>query len=175
MSSQRSNERKPNRLLSHFKFTEARQLLRANTQRAAKWLKKPSFPRFKSKSGSADSSPRSSSSHSSPYSHSSSTDNASLSGSVQSFSPTLVHVQVPETTSPTYNTRRLVRTSPVIIPVMPVVRLQYSCSLTVLEADHHCFIFSSGSSPISPYHHHHRSTSVMGSMALYTSATLVLS
>ena len=151
MSSQQSNERKPNQPLSNITL-HARQLLRVNTQRAANWFRKPSFPRFKLKF----SSPRS---RSSPYSHSSSTDNASpASPSIQTSSSTTLHSirsirprsRAPQTTS-TYNTR-LVRTSPVIVPIMPTVRLFL---FTLLEADHYVsfhFIFSSGSSPYIIYH-----------------------
>jgi len=118
MSSQQSNERKRNRPLSRITL-RACQLLRVNAQRAANWFRKPSIPRFKLKSGFiSTSSPRS---RSSPYSHSSSTDDASLSN--QSSSTTLhsnrsIRPRPPQTTS-TYNTRRQVRTSPVIIPIMP--------------------------------------------------------
>jgi hypothetical protein len=133
MSSQQSNERRPNRPLSHFTL-HARQLLRVKTQRAANWFRKPSFPRFKLKCNFISSSR----SRSSPYSHSSSTDDPSF--SIQSSSTTLHSnmsirpraSRAPQTTSTsTYNTRRLVRTSPVIIPIMPTVRL----FLSVLEAD----------------------------------------
>lgn len=130
MSSQQSNERQSNRPLSLI----ALHALRVNTQRAANWFKKPSFPRFKLKI----SSPRSRSSES-PYSHSSSTNNASR--SIRTSSSTTLHSvrsirpRAPQTTSRyNYNTR-LVRTSPVIIPIMPTVRLFLFTVL--LEADHY--------------------------------------
>lgn len=116
MSSQQSSDRSSNRPLSHITL-HARQMLRANTQRAANWFRKASFPRIKLKPGFISSRR----SQSSPYSHSSSTDESSR--SIQSSSTTL---HVPETTttysSQPYNTR-LVRTSPVVIPIMPTVRL----------------------------------------------------
>ena len=125
MSSQQSNERRPNRPLSHITL-HARQLLRVNTQRAVNWFRKPSFPRFKIKISSR-------SSRSSPYSHSSSRDDASIKTSstatLHSIEP--IRRRAPQTAS-AYNTR-MIRTSPVIVPVMPTV----CCLLffTVLEAD----------------------------------------
>ena len=125
MSTQQSNERKQNRPLSHIPL-HARQLLRDNAQRAVNWFRKPSFPRFKLKVSSP-------SSPSSPYSHPSSTDNASIqtSSSATVYSVRSTRPRATQTRS-TYNTRRLVRTSAVIVPVMPTVSLLL---FTVHEAD----------------------------------------
>jgi hypothetical protein len=141
MSSQQSNDRttRSNRPLSQIAF-HARQLLRVNTQRAANWFKKP-FPRFKLKPGFISSSSRS---NPSPYSHSSTTND--VSHSIQSSSTTLYSITptAPQTTS-TYNTRRLVRSSPLIVPIMPTARLFLytvclSSRLTIMFR-----LFSSGS------------------------------
>lgn len=170
MSSQQSNERRSNRRPLSQITLHARQLLRVNTQRAANWFKKP-FPRFKLKPGFI-SSPRS---HPSPYSHSSTTNDDSH--SIQSSSTTLYSISpnAPQTTS-TYNPR-LVRTSPLIVPIMPTVCLLLFTivhCLSVLEADHHasCSVFSSGSNiiigQVAP-------TSVMGFMVVLQHTSTVLS
>lgn len=149
MSSHQFNERKSNRPLSHIPL-QARQLLRDNAQRAANWFRKPSFSRFKLKFSSP-------SSRSSPYSHSSSTEGASIqtSSSATVYSITSNRPRASQTT-PTHNTRRLVRTSPVIVPIMPTVGLLLFTSPRGWPI---CFVFSSGSSPISssPYQRQHRS------------------
>ena len=115
MSSQPSNGRKPNPPLSHI-VLHARQLLRTNTKRAANWFRKPSFSRFKLKSGFLSPSR----SHSSPYSHSSLADDASR--SVQSSSTTLYSIPPRAPQRSTYNSPSI-RTSPVIVPIMPTVCL----------------------------------------------------
>jgi hypothetical protein len=101
------------RPLSHI-VLQARQLLRTNTQRAANWFRKRSFSRFKLKSGSLSPSR----SRSSPYSHSSLADDASR--SVQSSSTTLYSIPPRAPQRSTYNSRSI-RTSPVIVPIMPTV------------------------------------------------------
>lgn len=74
--------------------------------RAANWFRKPSFSQFKLKSG-FFSSPRSS-----PYSD--------LPLSVQSSSTTVQ--SIPSRATSTYSNSRRVRSSPVIVPIMPAVR-----------------------------------------------------
>jgi hypothetical protein len=105
MSSQQSNERRPNRPLCHITL-HARQFLRANTQRAANWFRKPSFPRFKLKIFSQRS-------HLSPYSHSSSTDDASH--SIRTASSATLYSVAPQRL--TYNAQ--IMRSSLIVPIMP--------------------------------------------------------
>lgn len=151
MSSQQSNERRPNRPLSHI-VLNARQMLRVNTLRAANWFRKPSFPQFKLKSCFILSRRRS---HSSPYMHPSLRDDDAL--TIQSSSTTLLSfpIRAPQTTSTsttllsfptrapqttsTYNSRtiRQVRTTSIIVPIMPTVRLLFvhwlSSRLTIMH------------------------------------------
>ena len=121
MSSQQSNERRPNRPLSHITF-QARQLLRVNTQRAANWFKKPSLPRFKLKFPSrlSRSSPPSSS-HSSSLTTDQVSIRTSSSATLHSIEPSRPRASQ---TRSAYNSR-MVRTSPVIVPIMPTVRLSF--------------------------------------------------
>jgi hypothetical protein len=109
MTSQPSIEHKPN------------SPRRVNTQRAANWFRKPSFPQFKLKSGFFSSS---------PYL------DAPL--SVQSSSTTVQSIPS------TYNNSRRVRNSPVIVPIMPAVR-SFSFTDLFSRADLY-FVFSFGSS-----------------------------
>ena len=158
MSSQQSNEQRPNRPLSHIAL-HARQLLRANTQRAANWFRKPSLPRFKLKFSSRRS-------RSSPFSHSSSTDDAtpsfrtSSSATLHSIEP--IRPRAPQTrTTSAYNHNRMIRTSPVIVPIMPTVRLLFLFTASVLEVDHYVSSLVLDLVPLTPI-------SIMGSIVLCT-------
>lgn len=159
MSTQQSNERRANRPrpLSQMSYN-ARQLLQLNTQRAANWFRKPSFPRFRLRLSSLRSSLRSRSSPiPGPYSHSGSTDDTSASIKTSS-SATLLSIESIRPRAQRMSAyTRMVRTSPVIVPIMPTVSRLFFFLVPCSRGwpDHHALwlcingfsFLSSGSSP----------------------------